>query len=104
MKLCRFLASAGRVAFGLCEGSDSIIDLSHRFPTLSAILELDDLPARLDPRNFSHEKKFPLRDVKLLAPVDGQEVWGAGVTYLRSKKARMAESDFSAIAYDLVYQ
>ena len=31
------------------------------------------------------------------------EVWAAGVTYLRSKQARMEESDFSATAYDRVY-
>ncbi len=40
----------------------------------------------------------------LLTPVEGQEVWAAGVTYLRSKTARMEESDFSANAYDLVYE
>ena len=39
----------------------------------------------------------------VLAPVAGQEVWAAGVTYLRSKEARMVESEFSANAYDLVY-
>jgi 2-dehydro-3-deoxy-D-arabinonate dehydratase len=39
----------------------------------------------------------------LLSPAEGQEVWAAGVTYLRSKKARMEESDFSATAYDRVY-
>jgi len=46
---------------------------------------------------------FGITDVQLLAPVDSQEVWAAGVTYLRSKKARMEESDFSATAYDRVY-
>jgi 2-dehydro-3-deoxy-D-arabinonate dehydratase len=35
--------------------------------------------------------------------VNEQEVWAAGVTYLRSKAARMEESDFSASAYDRVY-
>ena len=45
-----------------------------------------------------------LGDVTLLTPVEDQEVWAAGVTYLRSKKARMEESDFSANAYDLVYE
>jgi len=42
--------------------------------------------------------------VRLLPPVEQQEVWAAGVTYLRSKKARMEESDFSASAYDRVYE
>jgi 2-dehydro-3-deoxy-D-arabinonate dehydratase len=40
----------------------------------------------------------------LLAPIERQEVWAAGVTYLRSKKARMEESNFSATAYDRVYE
>src|SRR6185436_11224321 len=41
---------------------------------------------------------------KLLSPVERQEVWAVGVTYLRSKKARMEESEFSASAYDKVYE
>jgi 2-dehydro-3-deoxy-D-arabinonate dehydratase len=40
----------------------------------------------------------------ILSPIQSQEVWAAGVTYLRSKKARMEESDFSASAYDKVYE
>jgi 2-dehydro-3-deoxy-D-arabinonate dehydratase len=45
----------------------------------------------------------PLAAVTLLSPIEVQEVWAAGVTYLRSKDARMEESDFSATAYDRVY-
>ena len=44
-----------------------------------------------------------MSEVQLCAPVERQEVWAAGVTYLRSKTARMEESDFSASAYDKVY-
>ncbi len=40
----------------------------------------------------------------LLAPIeDHQEVWAAGVTYLRSREARMAESE-TADVYDRVYE
>ena len=40
---------------------------------------------------------------RVLAPIeDGQEVWAAGVTYLRSREARMAESATADI-YDRVY-
>jgi 2-dehydro-3-deoxy-D-arabinonate dehydratase len=39
-----------------------------------------------------------------MSPVDRQEIWAAGVTYLRSKTARMEESDFSARAYNHVYE
>ena len=33
-----------------------------------------------------------LADIKILAPINKQEVWAAGVTYLRSRDARMDES------------
>jgi 2-dehydro-3-deoxy-D-arabinonate dehydratase len=46
----------------------------------------------------------PLADAALLAPADGgTEVWAAGVTYERSRTARMAESENSADIYDRVY-
>jgi 2-dehydro-3-deoxy-D-arabinonate dehydratase len=38
-----------------------------------------------------------------MAPIDRQEVWGAGVTYERSKVARERESEGAASFYDLVY-
>jgi 2-dehydro-3-deoxy-D-arabinonate dehydratase len=46
---------------------------------------------------------IPLAEAKLLAPIDRQEVWAAGVTYRRSKAARMEESEASADCYDRVY-
>lgn len=49
-------------------------------------------------------ESFPLAEARLLAPLDRQEVWAAGVTYERSKRARMEESGFSASAYDRVYE
>ena len=42
--------------------------------------------------------QHPLNSVRLRTPVEAQEVWAAGVTYLRSKEARMVESEFSATA------
>ena len=40
----------------------------------------------------------------LLAPLDDhQEVWGSGVTYLRSRDARKAESETAADVYQKVY-
>ena len=40
-----------------------------------------------------------------LVPIDGQEVWAAGVTYYRSRAARMAESEVAGGGsfYDRVY-
>ncbi|MDO8208782.1 fumarylacetoacetate hydrolase family protein [Conexibacter sp. CPCC 206217] len=46
----------------------------------------------------------PLPSAALLrAPVDVQEVWACGVTYLRSRDARMEESEAQADAYSRVY-
>lgn len=38
-----------------------------------------------------------------LAPVCNQEIWAAGVTYLRSSEARQQESKGAAVFYDKVY-
>lgn len=46
---------------------------------------------------------LPLDEVAFLAPVDEQEIWAAGVTYERSRDARMEESaqeDVYARVYD----
>ena len=43
-------------------------------------------------------------EIELLAPADGRtEVWAAGVTYERSRAARVLESEGSADVYDRVY-
>ncbi|MFE7215495.1 fumarylacetoacetate hydrolase family protein [Streptomyces sp. NPDC057611] len=48
----------------------------------------------------SARRRAPIDAGPLLAPIDGRtEVWGAGVTYLRSRAARMEES-----RHQLVYQ
>lgn len=41
--------------------------------------------------------------IKLLCPLDKQEVWGSGVTYKRSSIARQEESPGAARFYDLAY-
>jgi 2-dehydro-3-deoxy-D-arabinonate dehydratase len=46
---------------------------------------------------------YPLNHVKLRAPVDQQEVWAAGVTYERSRDARMEESTRQDV-YQQVYE
>ena len=51
------------------------------------------------------DEAFDLRDGDILAPLQGQEVWAAGVTYFRSRDARMEEAAESggSYFYDLVY-
>ena len=71
--------------------------------SLSDILETDQ-PAVIVEASEQRDAAIPLGEVQLLAPIDRQEVWAAGVTYKRSQTARMEESEASASCYDLVYK
>jgi 2-dehydro-3-deoxy-D-arabinonate dehydratase len=83
---------------------DTVVDLSLAGVTsLASILDAADPAAAVRSARERSAAPRPLADVALLPPVERQEVWAAGVTYQRSKTARMEESDFSATAYDRVY-
>ena len=104
MKLCLFETDRSRPRVGLLVGSE-IVDLSAQgIDRLSSLLEFDGLLTQLSGLAAAPNlARHPLARVRLLPPIEAQEVWAVGVTYLRSKKARMEESDFSATAYDKVY-
>jgi 2-dehydro-3-deoxy-D-arabinonate dehydratase len=79
-------------------------------PTLSAILHAED-PVRFIGDVLARCGRVgvdlpavPLTEVTLLPPLDNQEVWAAGVTYIRSREARERESEGAARFYDLVYR
>ena len=105
MKLCRFRSPHSPwPAVGILREDATVLDLSSvGVVSLSSLLEIPDLTGRLASWVRSSLRPLELSAVTLLAPVERQEVWAAGVTYLRSKTARMEESDFSATAYDRVY-
>src|SRR5256885_1548904 len=104
MKLCRFESQNRDVHIGCATDANKILDLtSAGVSTLSDFLEKDDPVRALKKLEERNVPQVALHDIRLLPPVDQQEVWAVGVTYLRSKKARMEESDFSASAYDRVY-
>jgi 2-dehydro-3-deoxy-D-arabinonate dehydratase len=103
MKLCRFLKQ-NEIRIGLLNDEGMISDLSAAGVTqFTPLLERDDAVAHLRSLVAQKLPQVALNEVRLLPPVERQEVWAVGVTYLRSKKARMEESDFSATAYDKVY-
>lgn len=104
MKLCRFQASPDQVRIGLVLEEGWVFDLSAEgINRLSALFEFEGLTTQLAAMADKNLPRHRLTEVRLLTPVERQEVWAAGVTYLRSKKARMEESDFGATAYDRVY-
>jgi 2-dehydro-3-deoxy-D-arabinonate dehydratase len=104
MKLCRFLTSQRETRVGLLTAEKHILDLSDAgVSNLSFLLETKNALEQLKTLSQQRLTRFPLDQIQLLSPVERQEVWAAGVTYLRSKAARMEESNFSANAYDRVY-
>jgi 2-dehydro-3-deoxy-D-arabinonate dehydratase len=77
--------------------------MSDQYQTLADLLEADDVRQAVESLRRRSER-LPLASVTILAPIDRQEVWAAGVTYKRSKVARMEESQGAARFYDLVYE
>jgi 2-dehydro-3-deoxy-D-arabinonate dehydratase len=106
MKLCRFrVAASARIRVGLITDQHTVLDLTHHgVHRMKPLLERGDLVDALAAFSRNPLSAYPLSAVALTTPVELQEVWAAGVTYLRSKQARMEESDFSADAYDRVYE
>ena len=103
MNICRFLAGDAHVRIGLVEEA-GVVDLTPAgITTLSELLESSDPISALTRTDRKSLPRIAMQDVIFRPPVEQQEVWAAGVTYLRSKTARMEESDFSATAYDRVY-
>jgi 2-dehydro-3-deoxy-D-arabinonate dehydratase len=104
VKICRFLAGDSTRRIGLVDTDAAVVDLTAAGITnLSQVLESADPVALLNGIDRKPLPRFDITEVILRPPIERQEVWAAGVTYLRSKTARMEESDFSATAYDRVY-
>lgn len=106
MPLCLYrLENAVGPRLGLIEG-DRVLDVAAAGgpATLADALTMPvaDLRARLEAARGNAGEGIPLDAVQLSAPVDRQEVWAAGVTYLRSRDARMEESTQKDV-YDRVY-
>jgi 2-dehydro-3-deoxy-D-arabinonate dehydratase len=91
--------------FGLLTG-ERVIELARsKGPkSLTAALQMPaaELRAALRAAEDSSDGEVPRTSITLKAPIDRQEVWAAGVTYLRSRDARMEESRQRDV-YDRVY-
>jgi 2-dehydro-3-deoxy-D-arabinonate dehydratase len=105
MNVCRFTtATSADVRIGLITGTLAVLDLTDAgVRRMHGLFERPDLADELMRLSQAGLPEHPIDSVRLLTPVESQEVWAAGVTYLRSKQARMEESEFSATAYDRVY-
>ena len=108
MRLIRFMAGDGEARVGILRpggggGVDEVTVLGPAARTLDGLLALPVPEIRRICASPDGET-VPAAEIALLAPADGRmEVWAAGVTYERSRSARMAESEQSADVYDRVY-
>jgi len=102
MQLVKF-ESSGTVAVGILEdGQVFPLELSAEVASLADVFNSKDPAATA--QSLKTATALPVDSVTLLAPIDHQEVWAAGVTYKRSQTARMEESETSASCYDRVYE
>lgn len=105
MQLARFVGPAGDVGVGLVRG-DALLTLplaEAGLATLADLLETPQPASVVDALAQRPTTLVPLTAAQLLPPIDQQEVWAAGVTYTRSRSARMEESVAAASVYDRVY-
>ncbi len=117
MRICRFWRPGSGPAIGLIEGG-KVFDLTaldmESFGSFTGLISSGTLMERLETAAASarEEEGFAWaaldippdpRRPHLLAPITRQEVWAAGVTYMRSREARMEESPGGGSFYDKVY-
>jgi 2-dehydro-3-deoxy-D-arabinonate dehydratase len=103
MKLAKYRAPSGEVGVGGVSGDQlTPLALTEQYASLTDILEAE-APGQVATALMDSSAQVPLAEVTLLPPIDAQEVWAAGVTYTRSKTARMEESEAAASCYDRVY-
>jgi 2-dehydro-3-deoxy-D-arabinonate dehydratase len=105
MKLGKMRFPDGRETIGLVqdEGAIPLTLTGGLFRTLTDILESDDARATVELLTDRTVRPTPLKEIVPLSFVESQEVWGAGVTYTRSRAARMKESEHGASHYERVY-
>ncbi len=118
MKLCQFHRPVTGPTLGLIDG-DWVYDLGAvspvHFGSMAQMLRNENMNDSLT-RAMGEAKSreaLPLIEMDitpdpskphLLAPLGTQEVWAAGVTYQRSREARMEESADGGSFYDKVYR
>ncbi len=108
MKLGKVRLKDGSVRAAVIATDDHEVRLLD-FSQVDDVHSLSDVLHASDPAGLATVLIDPniapldLSGVTLLAPIDRQEVWAAGVTYKRSQVARMEESESGASHYDKVY-
>ena len=102
MRICRFKGPYGP-RIGVLEGHDTVADLGTA--TLKEILDSSKPKEHIKHLADQTRISMPAGNLEYLPPVEHQEVWAAGVTYYRSRSARIEESESAGGGdfYDRVY-
>jgi 2-dehydro-3-deoxy-D-arabinonate dehydratase len=104
MRLVKFSTTSDPTPrVGLLE-TEKVIPIASGPDCLSAILHAENVRNKIHQLLAAADPAVDLASIQLQAPLDKQEVWGAGVTYERSKQARQEESEAGASFYDEVYR
>ncbi len=103
MKLAKFLDQKTQTSRLGWLNESQVIPLRTEFARIADILFAEDPAFTLASAVDLATKPLPIESVTLMAPIDDQEVWGAGVTYERSMIARVEESESGGSFYDQVY-
>ncbi|MET8805816.1 fumarylacetoacetate hydrolase family protein [Streptomyces sp. NPDC004546] len=104
LRIVRFADDIGTVRTGVTDETGTIRTFEGA-PRIADLLRLSaaELRALSESTAASAGRPLPTRDVLLLPPLDGlMELWAAGVTYERSRDARIAESTERSV-YERVY-
>lgn len=106
MRIGKFKGNDGSLFVGLIQNNEVLAlgDFTKQPGLFSQILHGVNPEKEVERLVASSTKRFPLGSVTYLVPIDQQEVWASGVTYLRSREARERESEGAAKFYDLVYK
>ena len=88
---------------GLIDGQ-TVVPLASGVRGLSTVLHADLVEKTIDDLLARAGPPHDLATIQIEPPLDAQEVWGAGVTYERSKIARQEESEQGGSFYDKVYR
>jgi 2-dehydro-3-deoxy-D-arabinonate dehydratase len=101
LRVVRVRDPDGRVRVGLVAGEEiGILETDG----VVALLEADEVPRPIERVSVvDPESLTPPEPWRLLAPLIAPETWAAGVTYERSRDARLRESQVADV-YDLVYE
>jgi 2-dehydro-3-deoxy-D-arabinonate dehydratase len=104
MRLIKFTTDSDSTPWVGLLDEDRVVPLTAGARALSQILHSQNVSDTIKEILRTAADPLELAAVLVQSPIDGQEVWGAGVTYERSMLARQEESEQGASFYDLVYR